>query len=233
MGTGGQGVPHPDLPHQDLTLHGSLSQGAQGAPAQLGLGAASALRAGSAPEPSITPKNQCSSRTVPPSTGDAEALRLWSHPMLTRPRPSILPPCWQQGWASLGKDPPKPLAWGQGQCPWTGSCCTAGAPPIAAPPAALHCQCLPRAAAAYSCVGEDFPPPLPEGAGTCLQIKWKWGIQRLQSPAAASIPPSLPALFPCSCPQHLPRVRRCPQGHASPRHVPPRSPPGHSPARCQ
>lgn len=61
---------------------------------------------------------------------------------------------------------------------------------------------LPRGAAAHSCVGGDFPP-LPKGPGPRLQIKWKWGIQRLRGPAAegktrrsCSLPPSLSRPYP-------------------------------------
>lgn len=62
--------------------------------------------------------------------------------------------------------------------------------------------CLPRAVPACSCVGEDSPP-FPKGLGPCLQIKWKWGIRRLRSPAAEGKTRLSCSLHPSCCPATL------------------------------
>lgn len=148
---------------------------------------------------SITPE-----RTQIPSPGERShpALRarkhfqLWSHPTLTFPHLSY---------------PFRALGMGTGPWPWSGS------PSQPLPPRRGCSAASPVFARGSGCPflrGRRFPP-LPKGPGPRLQIKWKWGIQRLHRPAAegknrrsCSLRPSsffIPTVSPIPIQQHLPR----------------------------
>lgn len=193
-------------------------------PCPTGSGAASpAPRAGKrcgASHPN-SPKPQRSGERSHPAPGARKHFQLWGHPTLTFPHLS---------------DPFRALGMGAGTSPRSGSCPAAREPLTAAPPA----EGLERSFSRV-CQGERLPtpaweeiPPLPEGPGPRLQIKWKWGIQRLQRPAAEGKNRRSCSLRPSSflSPPYPPLLssNTCPgDPSSSPRPLPgaPR------PARCQ